>query len=358
METVPLHAVARSLRPAVAWSFRLLRRARSGWTSFTLPENTWKGRPNGLVPTWPDARRHEALVQSLPWRLLCRRQSPGHAFRWKNSIGDLAQRPGHWNLWGYRSTDGLGYHEYLQMCEDIGAEPLFVINCGMSRRRAGRPAPPRAEPQGYVQDALDAIEYANGPADSRWGSLRVKAGHPAPFKLRHMEIGNENSGPVYEDHYRQFYDAIKAKYPEMILVANTPVQYAADGHARRALLRQPRVFHAQRHPLRRLRPQEEPEDLCRRVRGNAELRQGQPAGGRGRSGLHDRHGTELGHRGHGLLRPLVRQLRLAAMEPRRHQFRQFTGLWHPFVPCAKDVQCHRGDRVLGLDFQAPRSRAQ
>ena len=76
----------------------------------------------------------------------------------------------------------------------------------------------------WIQDALDAIEYANGPADSHWGSLRAKAGHPGPFNLKYMEIGNENGGPVYEDHYRQFYDAIKAKYPEMVLVANTPVR--------------------------------------------------------------------------------------------------------------------------------------
>src|SRR5208337_568926 len=119
----------------------------------------------------------------------------------------------------------LGYHEYLQLCEDIGAEPLYVFNCGMSHeeQRAQRRArvPNVAE---YVQDALDAIEYANGPADSKWGSRRAKAGHPAPFNLKRMEIGNENSGPIYEDRYRAFYDAIKAKYPQMILVADTPVK--------------------------------------------------------------------------------------------------------------------------------------
>jgi len=139
-----------------------------------------------------------------------------NAFRWKNTIGDPAKRPGHWNLWGYRSTDGLGYHEYLQMCEDLGAEPLFVINCGMAHEDsiAVRDLGP------WVEDALDAIEYANGPAESTWGSRRAKAGHPAPFHLRYLEIGNENGGPVYQDHYRLFYDAIKAKYPEMHLVAN------------------------------------------------------------------------------------------------------------------------------------------
>ena len=101
-----------------------------------------------------------------------------NAFRWKNSIGDLAERPGHWNLWGYRSTDGLGYHEYLQLCEDIGAEPLFVINCGM----AHEDSIPNDKLGPWIQDALDAIEYANGPADSPWGSLRAKAGHPGPLQ--------------------------------------------------------------------------------------------------------------------------------------------------------------------------------
>jgi alpha-L-arabinofuranosidase len=101
-----------------------------------------------------------------------------------------------------------------------------VINCGMSHEQqeiqgkthAAAEVPDLAE---YVQDALDAIEYANGPAGSRWGALRAKHGHPAPFGLKYMEIGNENSGPTYDKHYKLFYDAIKAKYPQMNLVANT-----------------------------------------------------------------------------------------------------------------------------------------
>jgi alpha-L-arabinofuranosidase len=144
------------------------------------------------------------------------------AFRWKQTIGDIAARPGHWNLWGYMSNDGLGYHEYLQLCEDIGAAPLYVINCGMSHEEQNKKkAPPEgAELQEYVQDALDAIEYANGPVDSKWGALRAAAGHPAPFNLRMMEIGNENGGPVYNKHFALFYDAIKAKYPDFQLVSD------------------------------------------------------------------------------------------------------------------------------------------
>jgi alpha-L-arabinofuranosidase len=185
-----------------------------------FPQKTWKGRPNGLRPDLAEMLADlKPAFNRFPGGCYVEGNRLANAFRWKDSIGDLAERPGHWNLWGYRSTDGLGYHEYLQMCEDLGAEPLFVINCGM----AHEDNIPKDKLGPWIQDALDAIEYAKGPADSRWGSLRAKAGHPAPFKLRYMEIGNENGGPIYEDHYRQFYDAIKAKHPEMILVANGPV---------------------------------------------------------------------------------------------------------------------------------------
>ena len=191
-----------------------------------FPKETWKGRPNGLRPDL--AGMLQAMKPSFvrfPGGCYVEGDRLPNAFRWKNSIGEPAQRPGHWNLWGYRSTDGLGYHEYLQMCEDLGAEPLFVFNCGMSHEEMGKQAGQKAavdvpDLQEYIQDALDAIEYANGPVDSKWGALRAKAGHPAPFNLKYMEIGNENSGPTYDQHYKLCYDAIKAKYPQMNLVAN------------------------------------------------------------------------------------------------------------------------------------------
>jgi alpha-L-arabinofuranosidase len=100
----------------------------------------------------------------------------------------------------------------------LRAEPLFVINCGMSHKEVV-PMNRMAE---WVQDALDAIEYANGPANSRFGAMRAKAGHPAPFHLKFMEIGNENGGPAYQERFPLFYDAIKARYPQMTLIANEP----------------------------------------------------------------------------------------------------------------------------------------
>jgi len=138
------------------------------------------------------------------------------AYRWKETIGDVFDRRSQYNLWGYTATHGMGFHEYLQLAEDIGAEPLFCINVGMSHHE-NVPMDKMGE---FVQDALDAIEYANGPADSRWGAVRTKAGHPAPFNMKMMEIGNENGGPAYCERYALFHDAIKAKYPDFQLVAD------------------------------------------------------------------------------------------------------------------------------------------
>ena len=147
------------------------------------------------------------------------------AWRWKETIGDVAARPGNWNIWGYRSTNGMGFHEYLQLAEDLHAAPLYVAHVGMSEKEFV----PMRDLGPWVQDALDAIEYANGPVTSKWGVLRAKAGHPKPFGLKYVEIGNENGSGYpwgggtradYLPRYRAFYDAIKAKYPDVITLAN------------------------------------------------------------------------------------------------------------------------------------------
>lgn len=151
------------------------------------------------------------------------------AFDWKASLGKPEARPGHpRRFWGYSSTDGLGYHEYLQWCEDLGAEPLYVANCGMSHTEIA----PMDKMQKYVDDALDAIEYANGPVSSKWGAIRAANGHPEPFGLKYVEIGNENGlswsfggRPPYAERYNLIYRAIKAKYPEILTIANDPVPH-------------------------------------------------------------------------------------------------------------------------------------
>ena len=148
-------------------------------------------------------------------------------FEWKKTIGPIEERPGHWNInWGYRVSDGLGLHELLQLTEDIGAEPLFVCNIGLGHGWMQN----YQDLGGYIQEALDLIEYCNGDESTTYGALRAANGHPEPFGIRLLEIGNENynysfnnnndQSDHYVERYQQFYDAIKAKYPEMILIGN------------------------------------------------------------------------------------------------------------------------------------------
>jgi len=199
------------------------------WTSGTLwmdmvslfPHKTFKDRPNGMRLDLAAMLEnlHPSFVR-FPGGCWVEGETLDNAMRWKRTVGEPAQRRNQWNLWQYFSTNGLGFHEYLQLCEDLGAEPLLVINCGMSHQEQ-REQPKNTDGVGeFVQDALDAIEYATGPADGKWGSLRAKAGHPAPFSLKYMEIGNENGGPAYLERYALFYDAIKKKYPQMNLIAD------------------------------------------------------------------------------------------------------------------------------------------
>ena len=149
-------------------------------------------------------------------------------FVWKNTIGPIEQRPGHLSVnWGYNITDGFGYHEMLQLSEDLGAEPLFVVNVGIGHGWVQ----PYDQIEEYIQEALDAIEYANGDAKTtKWGAERARNGHPEPFGLRLLEVGNENANFYFDnnrdqsDHYFeryiQFYRAIKAKYPEVEIIGN------------------------------------------------------------------------------------------------------------------------------------------
>lgn len=138
------------------------------------------------------------------------------AYRWKKTIGPPRSRAAVYNLWKYQSTNGLGYHEYLQLCRDLNATPLFVANCGMSHREVV----PMEQMDEYVQDVLDAIEYANGPVTSKWGALRAQNGSTKPFNLKYLEIGNENGGPAYEERYGLIYRAIKKRFPEITTIAN------------------------------------------------------------------------------------------------------------------------------------------
>lgn len=193
----------------------------------SLFPSTWKGRPNGL---------RTDLVEKLAALKPSLMRFPGGAFvegydfnsrwDWKKTIGDVIDRPGHPGLWGYTSSDGMGLHEYLQLAEDLGAEPVLCVWSGYS---TGGLIIAESDLGPYVQDALDAIEYANGDAvTSVWGAKRAANGHPAPFHLRYIEIGNEDyldstlAAPNSYNAYRfpMFYDAIKQQYPQMNVVSS------------------------------------------------------------------------------------------------------------------------------------------
>jgi len=155
----------------------------------------------------------------------------GNRYQWKNTIGPINKRQtiiGRWNTeFAHRLTPdyyqsfGLGFYEYFKLSEDIGAEPMPILNCGMACQFNTAELVPMDKLEPYVQDALDLIEFANGPADSKWGKIRADMGHPEPFNMKMIGIGNEQWGPQYIERYKVFAKAIKDKYPEMQLIAAT-----------------------------------------------------------------------------------------------------------------------------------------
>lgn len=186
-----------------------------------FPQHTFNNRHNGLRPDLAKyiADLHPSFIR-WPGGCYVEGMNIQSAFDWKNTIGPVEQRPETYSPWGYWSTNGFGYDEYLQYCEDIGAKALFVVNVGVScEMRSGTFAPDDSL-QPYIQGALDAIEYAIGSTTSKWGALRAKNGHPKPYPLEYIEIGNEQSGPRYAGRYNRFYDAIHQKYPQIHIIAS------------------------------------------------------------------------------------------------------------------------------------------
>lgn len=197
-----------------------------------FPSDTWKNRPGGL---------RADLVQLLadlkpgflrfPGGCIVEGRDLSQRYQWKKTVGDVASRELLINRWNtefehrpspdYFQTFGLGFFEYFQMAEDIGAEPLPILSCGMACQFNTAEVVPINQLDPYVQDALDLIEFANGPATSEWGKLRADMGHPEPFNLKMIGVGNEQWGPQYIERYKVFADAIKAKYPEIKIVSGT-----------------------------------------------------------------------------------------------------------------------------------------
>ncbi len=146
-------------------------------------------------------------------------------FDWKKTLGPWVDRPTHMGTWSYRSSDGMGLLEYLEWCEDLKMEPVLAVYAGYSL--AQQHVDPGSALEPYVQDALDEIEYVTGSTDTKWGAERAKDGHPAPFPLHYIEVGNEDffdhSGS-YDGRFAQYYKAIKAKYANLQIIATAPIK--------------------------------------------------------------------------------------------------------------------------------------
>lgn len=182
---------------------------------------TWHDRPNG---NRPDLMQLLADMQPKFLRFPGGNYLEGdyfnERFNWKATVGDISERPGHRSPWNYWSTDGLGLLEFLDWCEDLKMQPVLAVFAGYALRHDYAKPGPDLEP--YVQDALDEIEYVTGATSTRWGAQRARDGHPAPFELHYVEIGNEDwfdRSQSYDGRFTRFYDAIKAKYPDLKLIS-------------------------------------------------------------------------------------------------------------------------------------------
>jgi len=197
-----------------------------------FPTDTWKNRPGGL---------RTDLVQKLydlhpgflrfPGGCIVEGNQIVHRYQWKNTIGNLEDRTMVQSIWAddvperqtpdYMESFGLGFYEYFQLCEDIGAEPLPIVNAGLSCQFDAAEVVPTNELEPYITDALDLVEFANGDQTTYWGQHRAALGHPAPFNMKMLGVGNENWGPQYAEHLDIFTKRLKAKYPDLKLVNAT-----------------------------------------------------------------------------------------------------------------------------------------
>lgn len=194
-----------------------------------FPSDTWKGRPGGMRADMVQmlADMKPGFIR-FPGGCIVEGFDLSQRYRWKNTIGPIEERQLIINRWNfefahrpapdYFQTFGLGFFEYFQVAEDIGAAPLPILNCGMACQFNTSELVPMDELDPYVQDALDLIEFANGDPSTKWGSLRAGMGHPASFNLTMMGVGNENWGPQYLERLKVFTKAIKAKYPAFKIV--------------------------------------------------------------------------------------------------------------------------------------------
>ena len=195
-----------------------------------FPRHTWKSRPGGLRADMVQAlaEMHPGFVR-FPGGCIVEGTVLAGRYQWKNTLGPIEERKPILNRWNiefvhrptpdYYQSFGLGFFEYFQLCEDIGAQPLPILNCGMACQFNSGELCPLENLDTYIQDALDLIEFANGPADSTWGAKRAAMGHPEPFNMRLLGVGNEQWGPQYFERYEKFARVLKDKHPEVSLVS-------------------------------------------------------------------------------------------------------------------------------------------
>ncbi len=197
-----------------------------------FPQDTWKNRPGGL------RKDIVTLLEELnpgflrfPGGCIVEGRTLENRYQWKKTIGPVADRTAMINRWNtefshrltpdYYQSFGIGFYEYFLLSEDLGAEPLPILSCGMACQFNTGELVPMEELDSYIQDALDLIEFANGSPKTQWGKIRAEVGHQAPFDMKYIGIGNEQWGPDYFERYIAFEKAIKAKYPEIIVVSGS-----------------------------------------------------------------------------------------------------------------------------------------
>ncbi len=188
-----------------------------------FPRKTFRNRPNGLRADLAEtiAALKPRFVR-FPGGCLVHGDGLGNMYRWKNTVGPVEQRKGQRNIWNYHQTGGLGFFEFFQFCEDIGAEPLPVLPAAVScqnSRDGGQQALPMEEMDDYVLEVLDLAEFANGAATTPWGRVRAVAGHPEPFGLKYLGIGNEELiSDAFEERFELIYNALREKHPEITVI--------------------------------------------------------------------------------------------------------------------------------------------
>lgn len=194
-----------------------------------FPQNTFMGRRNGLRADLAQAIADlKPRFVRFPGGCLAHGDGIDNIYRWQNTVGPLEARVPQRNIWNYHQTAGLGYYEYFLFCEDIGAEPVPIVAAGVPCQNSGahghalggqQGGIPMCEMDAYVQEVLDLIEWANGPATSRWGRVRAEAGHPEPFDLKYLGIGNEDLiTDVFEERFNMIFDAVRKKHPEITVI--------------------------------------------------------------------------------------------------------------------------------------------